>query len=339
MAQGDYYEVLGVGRGASAEDIRGAYRRLARKYHPDLNPGNKQAEQRFKEINEAYEVLADPETRKGYDQFGPDFARVRAGAGAGPGAGGGPGGFRYTWSGQGSPFEDVVFEAFGGGGGGGDDGAGLFEELHSRLGGQAGRPGHAGRARRTARPGQDMEARLTLTFEQAVHGAATSITLERPAAGGASRPEHLQVRVPPGVRDGQRLRLRGRGAPGPGGGPPGDLYLAIRVQPHPYFRREGQDIYIDVPIAVAEAALGAAVDVPTIHGRTRVRIPPGAASGTHLRLRGQGIANARGGPRGDQYCVIKIVPPRTLDERQKRLFEELRTLDKENPRAGVEWNR
>jgi len=337
MAKRDYYEVLGANRGASEEEVRSSYRRLARKYHPDLNPGNKQAEAHFKEINEAYEVLSDPEKRKGYDQFGPDFAHFRAGAGAGagPGPGAGPGGFRYTWSGEGSPFDDAAFEAFGGGGGGGG-GASVFEELFSRLGG---RPGRGPRAAGAGLRGQDAEAPIALTFEQAVHGVSTSLTVERPAGDGSARPERLEVRIPPGVRDGQRLRLRGRGSPGMGGGPAGDLYLAIQVGPHPYFRREGQDIYIDVPINVSEAALGATIDVPTIHGRTAVRIPPGAASGTKLRLRGQGAGDAQGVGRGDQYCVIKIVPPRKLSDEQRRAFEQLKGLESENPRADVQWNR
>jgi DnaJ-class molecular chaperone len=337
MAKRDYYEVLGVGRGASEEEIRSAYRRLARKYHPDLNPGNKQAEAHFKEINSAYEVLSDPEKRKAYDQFGPDFAHFRAGAGAGagagpgPGFGAGPGGARYTWAGEGSPFDDAAFEAFGGGGGG--EGASIFEELFSRLGG---RPG---RGPRGAMRGQDAEAPIDITFEQAVKGVSTTLTVQRPAGDGSVRPERLEVRIPPGVRDGQRLRLRGRGSPGVGGGPAGDLYLAIQVQPHPYFRREGQDIYIDVPISVSEAALGTTVEVPTIHGRTAVRIPPGAASGTKLRLKGQGAGDAQGLGRGDQYCLLKIVPPRKLSDQQRQAFEQIKGLESENPRADVPWNR
>jgi len=333
MAKRDYYEVLGVNRGASDEEIRSAYRRLARKYHPDLNPGNKQAEAHFKEINGAYEVLSDPEKRKAYDQFGPDFAHFRAGAGA-AGAGPGPGGFRYTWTGEGSPFDDAAFEAFGGGGG---EGASIFEELFSRMGGRAGRGARG--AGRAGMRGQDAEAPIDLAFDQAVKGVSTTLTVQRPAADGAMRPERLEVRIPPGVRDGQRLRLRGKGSPGVGGGPAGDLYLVIRAEPHPYFRREGQDIYIDVPISVSEAALGTTVDVPTIHGRTAVRIPPGTASGTKLRLRGQGVSDAQGIGRGDQYCVIKIVPPRKLSDEQRKVFEHLRDAEAENPRADVPWNR
>jgi len=335
MANRDYYDVLGVPRGAGDEEIRKAYRQLARKYHPDLNPGDPQAEQKFKELGEAYEVLADPEKRKLYDRFGAEGVRAGAQAGAGPS------GVRYTWAGEGSPFEDMAFEAFGGSGGGA---ANVFEEIFSRLGGV--------RGRRTARPGmrgQDAEAAISLTFEQAVHGVQTTLTVNRPMPdgpgstgpprpGGREQPEKLNVRVPPGVRDGQRLRLRERGGPGVGVGPPGDLYLEIRIQSHPYFRREGRDVYLDVPITVSEAALGATVDVPTVHGRTAVRIPPGTVGGMRLRLKGQGVPDARGGARGDQYCIIRIVPPKQVDERSKRLFEELRGLET-NPRAALEWNR
>jgi len=335
MAKRDYYEVLGVERGASDDDIRSAYRRLARKYHPDLNPGDRAAEQKFKELSEAYETLADPKKRKAYDEFG--FAGVQMGAEAGAGAAGagarpGPGGFRYTWSGRGSPFEDAAFEAFGGAG---PEGASFFDELFSHLGGT--RAGRA-RGRRPAAAGQDAESAITLTFDQAVRGVHSSLTLERRAADGSVRAERLAVRIPPGVRDSQRLRLRGQGGPGFGGGPPGDLYLVIRVQEHPYFRREGQDVSIDLPITVAEAALGAAVDVPTVHGRTTVHVPPGTASGARLRLRGQGIPGPGGKGRGDQYCVIRIVPPRQMNERERQLFEELRNLQKEIPRTGAPWN-
>jgi len=336
MAKRDYYEVLGLKQGASDDEIRSAYRRLARKYHPDLNPGDRAAEQKFKELSEAYEVLADPKKRQAYDQFG--FAGVQMGAEAGagaPGASAGPGGQRYTWSSQGSPFEDAVFEAFGGAG---PEGASFFEDLMSHLGGTRAGRGRGGARGRRAAAGQDIQSEIAVSFEQAVHGVQTSLTLERPAADGSRRQERLTVRIPPGVRDGQRLRLRGQGGPGFGGGPPGDLYLVIRVEEHPYFRREGQDVYIDLPITVTEAALGTTVDVPTVHGRTAVHVPPGTASGMKLRLKGQGVPGATGKTRGDQYCVIRIVPPKRLDDRERKLFEELRSLQSENPRTGAPWN-
>lgn len=341
MAKRDYYDVLGVGRDASEDDIRKAYRRLARKHHPDLNPGDAEAEKKFKELGEAYEVLKDPEKRKAYDRFGHEWAHMGTAAGAGAGQpGGGPSGFRYTWSGEGAPFEDVAFEAFGGSGAAGAES--IFEELFSRLGGARGARARGARARRTRRApvrGQDLESELTLSFEQAAQGVETRIAVQRPAGDGSVRPEQIEVRVPPGVRDGQRLRLRGKGAPGPAGGEAGDLYLRIRVRPHPYFRREGSDVYIDVPVSVSEAALGATVEVPTPHGRTDVRIPPGTAGGTRLRLKGQGIPDAKTGSRGDQYCTIRIVPPRDLDEGRRALFEKLRSLERRDPRADAPWKR
>jgi DnaJ-class molecular chaperone len=332
MAKRDYYEILGVSRKATVDEIRSAYRRLARKYHPDLNPGNSQAEQNFKEIGEAHEVLADPEKRKVYDQFGAEGLRAGAAAGAGGGPGGGPSGQRYAWSGQGSPFEDVSFEAFGGGRPG--EAGSLFEELFEQLGGARARRGRG----RPARRGQDIETELELDFLQAAHGVRTTLTLQRPTDDGSIKPQHLEVRIPPGVADGQRVRLAGQGGEGIGG-PAGDLYLVIRVRPHPYFRREGRDVYIDLPLSVSEAALGASVEVPTLHGRSTVRVPPGTASGTRLRLRGQGIPAPQEQAKGDQYCVIKIVPPKQPSEPQKKVFEELRSLETDSPRAGADWNR
>lgn len=342
MAKRDYYDILGVDRKASEEEVRTAYRRLARKYHPDLNPGDADSERQFKQLGEAYDVLKDPDKRRAYDQFGHAGVKMGAGAAGGPEAGGGtrPGGFRHTWSGEGMPFEDVAFEAFAGAGGQAAEGGGIFEELFSRLGGTFGGERAARGARAGRRPplkGQDLESEITLTFDQAVRGVRTSMVVQRPVGDGQTRPEQLEVKIPPGVQDGQRLRLRGKGAPGPGGGPPGDLFLRIHVQPHPWFRRDGRDVTIEVPITVTEATLGAAVDVPTAQGRTTVRVPPGTAGGRKLRLKGQGIPAPDGGEPGDQYCVIRIVPPKELGPRQKELFEALRETEQENPRAKLPW--
>jgi len=336
MAKRDYYDVLGIERGAADDKIKSAYRRLARKYHPDLNPGDPEAERRFKELGEAYEVLSDPQKRQVYDQFG------REGVRAGVAAGAGPSGFRYTWTGEGSPFEDVAFEAFAGSAG---EGASFIEELFGWLGGFR-RGGTAGRTaarstragfERAARRGQDVRSELALTLEQAIRGVRTSLALERPQPDGSARTERIEVTVPPGVRDGQRLRLRGRGAPSPAGGPAGDLYLTIHVRPHPHFRREGKDIYMDVPITVSEAALGATVEVPTVHGaRTSVRVPPGTRGGQRLRLKGQGVRGPGAAEPGDQYCIIRIVTPRDLDDPTRALFEQLRGREP-NPRTGAPW--
>ena len=321
MAQRDYYEILGVKRGTGDDDIRSAYRRLARKYHPDLNPGDADAERRFKELGEAYEVLSNPEKRKRYDQFG------HAGVHAGPGPG--PGGFRYTWTGEGSPFEGVDFEAFGAGR---PDLGSIFEGLFGRMGRRPGR-----RAPRPAARGRDLETELAIPLADVARGAQARLNLQVPTDGGAARPQTLTLKVPPGVRDGQRLRLRGKGAPGPAGAPPGDLYVRVRHAPHPLFRSSGTDVTIDLPITVAEAALGATVDVPTLHGKTAVRIPPGTAGGKRLRLKGQGLPDAHGGPKGDQYCLVHIVPPTGLDDDAKRLFEEIRRREKGSPRSGPGW--
>jgi len=338
MAKRDYYEVLGVTRDADQAAVKKAYRRLARQSHPDLNPNDPDAETKFKEIGEAYEILSDATKRKAYDQFG--HAGVRMGAEA-PGAGprpGGPGGQRYTytWSSEGaSPFEDVAFEAFAGSGG---QGASFIEELLGRLGGRHGR-----QRPRTRRPGgaavkgQNVQSEICLPFEQALRGVRTMLSFKRPMPDGATRTQRIEVNIPAGVRNGQRLRLRGRGAPGRGGGPAGDLYLTIRVQPHPYFRRDGRDVTIDLPITVSEAALGATVDVPTVHGtRTAVRIPPGTRGGQRLRLKGQGVRMPGSDESGDQYCVVSLVPPTSLDPSQKDLFEQLKQHE-ENPRTGPPW--
>ncbi|MFO8015457.1 MAG: DnaJ C-terminal domain-containing protein [Phycisphaerae bacterium] len=349
MAKRDYYTVLGVPRDADQDAVKKAYRRLARQYHPDLNPNDPEAERKFKEIGEAYEVLSDKKKRQAYDQFGHEGVRMGAEA-AGAGAAGGPGGQRYTytWSGEGggSPFEDIAFEAFAGSGG---QGASFIEELFSRLGGRGrtGRtrtargPGAAGGPRtgfgRAAAKGQDVASEITIPFEQAVRGVRTTLALQRPQPDGSTRTERIEVRIPPGVRDGQRLRLRGQGGPGPAGGQAGDLYLTVRVRPHPTFRRQGRDIYVDLPITVSEAALGATVEVPTVHGtRTSVRIPPGTPGGKRLRLKGQGIRGPGDADAGDQYCVLRIVPPAGLDPRQKELFRELQQHE-ETPRRGGPW--
>ncbi len=322
MAGRDYYEVLGVRRDASQEEIQRAYRKLARTYHPDVNkdPG---AEDRFKEISEAYQVLSDPDTRRRYDAFGPDFrqvpegvdprtwARARAGAGARTGAGrAGP------WGGEDIPF-DVGY-----GRGGFDTG---FEgiDIEDLLGGIFG-----GRVRRPRRPvpGPDQEAELVLTVEDAYHGGQRSITL--PGPGG---PRTLDVTIPRGVTNGQRIRLSGQGGQGRGGGPPGDLYLVVRIADHPRYRVEGRDLHVRLPLTPWEAALGASVTVATPGGQARVRVPPGTPSGRRLRLRGRGLPNPRGAP-GDLYAEARIIVPPTMSDDERRLFERLAETSSFNPR-------
>jgi len=317
MAKRDYYEVLGVKRSAGEAEIKSAYRKAARRYHPDVNK-DPDATARFREATEAYEALSDPQKRKLYDQFG--HAGVQGSAAGGPG---GPGGSRvYTWTGDagGVNFEEVF------GGAGGFVGMSLDDILQA-LGGMGGR-----RSRRAARSrvGADLEYHLTMDFLQAARGTTASVRIQR-----AKGTETIDVKIPPGVREGSKVRVRGKGQEGPGG--PGDLYIITHVHPHPYFRTEGDDVYVDVPISITEAALGAKVDVPTIDGMTTVTIPPGSSSMRRLRLRGQGIPAANGRSRGDQYVVVRIVVPPSLSEKGSRLLKELAEAERFDPRADAPW--
>jgi curved DNA-binding protein len=322
----DFYEVLGVSRDADQDDVQQAYRRLARQNHPDVNrdPG---AEERFKEINEAYSALSDPELRKRYDRFGEDFRRVpedweqRVGAGVG-GFGGRAGrGPRTTWSTEGT---DV-----GGGFGGGGFGGGGFEgiDIEDLLGGMFGGRGRGPRAARTA--GADQEAELPLTVEEAYRGGRKEITLN-----GPDGPRNYTVTIPPGVNDGRRIRLAGEGGRGLGDGPAGDLYLVVRLLPHPLFRVHGRNIHVDLKLAPWEAALGASVPVATPGGETKVTVPPGSSSGRRLRLRGQGMPDPAGHP-GDLFAEIKIMVPPRLSERERELFSELATSSTFDPRRAT----
>jgi curved DNA-binding protein len=304
----DYYETLGVPRTASEDEIRKAYRRLARENHPDVNkdPG---AEDRFKEIGEAYEVLRDADKRRRYDQLGSNWR-------AGQDVSGSPG------------FQDVRVD-FGNGDFGGGDVSDLFESLFgqrrgSRAGGGFGGFGGGGfGGGGFSTRGMDVEAVLELSLEEAARGGRRSLSLDG---------RDLEVEIPPGVRDGQRLRLAGEGEPGPGGGPPGDLLLRIRLRPHRRFRVDGQDLYTDVPVAPWEAALGAEVDVPTLNGRARTKVPAGSSSGRKLRLRGEGMPGP-GGP-GDLYASVKIVVPKKLSRQERKLFQQLAETSKFDPRKG-----
>jgi curved DNA-binding protein len=310
---GDYYEVLGVSRTASAEELQRAYRKLARQYHPDVNrdPG---AEERFKEISEAYGVLSDPDTRRRYDRFGPDFRQIPEGyedyVGAAPGGerrspGGSPFGGGRVW------VDSDTGERFGAGG---IDFEGLFGDLF-------GSRGAAG-----PMPGADQLAELELSVEEAYRGGLRRITLS-----GAGQPTSFEVTIPPGVTDGQRIRLAGQGGQGVGEGPAGDLYLVARIAPHPRYRVSGRDISVDLPLAPWEAALGATVPVLTPDGEAKVRVPAGSSSGRRLRLRGEGMPNPRGTP-GDLYAEVKITVPRTLTPRERELFEALSRESASDPR-------
>jgi curved DNA-binding protein len=297
----DYYETLGVPRGASADEIRRAYRKLAREYHPDVNkdPG---AEDRFKEIAEAYEVLRDPEKRERYDRLGENW---RAGDDVSQAAG--FGGFRPGGAG----FDNIGVQ-FGDGAGFGDF-SDFFEGIFGR--------GFAG-----ARRGVDVEAELELSLEEAARGGHRWITL----GDGQS----YEVTIPPGVRDGQRIRLAGEGRRGTGGGPVGDLLLRVRLRPHPRFRLEGDDLYTELPVSAWEAALGATVELRTLDGgRAQVKVPGGSSCGRRLRLRGEGMTRNAGG-RGDLYAEVRIVVPKKPSKAERKAFEQLRNASSFDPRAG-----
>jgi curved DNA-binding protein len=327
MAQRDYYEVLGVPRTASQEEIKAAYRRLARKYHPDVNKA-KDATEKFKEATAAYEVLSDGQKRKLYDQFGhagPEgFGRGWPG-GAGQGRPTGrPGGRTYAYTygpGQeGMDFEDIFSSS---------PFSGMsLEELLASLGGYTRRSG--GR-RGTVSPGaaaqaEAPQAEVTLDFLQAVRGTTTTLELRLPDG----RKEQIEVRIPPGVREGSKIRVRGKEGLG-------DLYILTHIREHPYFRREANDIYVELPVSVAEAGLGTEATVPTIDGKATLKVPPCTSCGTKLRLRGKGSPDPRSGQRGDQYVVIKIVLPKALSKRGQELLAELAKSDPYEPRTNVGW--
>ena len=314
----DFYQILGVSRSASQDDIKRAYRKLAKKYHPDRNPGDPSAEHKFKEVQEAYATLSRPDRRADYDQFG------EAGVG--------------RWST--SPQGQRVYQWGGGSSIDMDD----LEDLMSAFGGMSGRRASVfddllGRRRmRTPPPspkrGADLEKQVTLTFDQAVQGCTIAVRLK---TGRDASTQTLEVKVPPGVEHGKKIRLAGKGQPGQNGGPPGDMLLTTSIEPHPFFARQGADVYLDVPITVAEAALGARIDVPAIDGQATVTIPPGTSAGTKLRLRGRGIVKTGTAERGDQYIVVRIVVPEALSEEQKASFNRLRELDRSDPRADCNW--
>jgi curved DNA-binding protein len=298
----DYYEVLGVPRGASEEDIRKAYRKLARKYHPDVSKED-DAEDKFKEVSEAYEVLRDPEKRERYDKFGANWKAGQDVSGASGfegfdprDFGGGTGGVRFDF-GEGADFSDFFEGMFG-----------------SRQGGRTRRGGFNGFSTR----GSDHEAEIELTLEEAARGGQKHIAF--------SDGREYDVNIPPGVRDGQRIRLAGEGSQGAGGGPAGDLMLRVRVKRDPRFRVDGRNLHLDLPVAPWEAALGATVEVPTLTGSAKVKVPPGSSSGRKLRLRGEGM------PGGDLFAHVKIMVPKKLSDEERELFERLAEVSDFNPR-------
>lgn len=320
----DFYKVLGVARSASAAEIQKAYRALARKHHPDLSPDDKTAKERFQKIQRAYEVLSDTKKREMYDRFGSQFEQMGANPQAWSSAGGG---------GQVPPeFTQFDFsQLFGGGVEGG--GAG-FEDLFRHFGGgPAGGPqGTRRRGRRSSSKGADASAEIEIPFQTAAMGGMQEFSLRR--SGGTA--ETIRVKIPAGIESGKTIRLRGQGEPGAGGAPAGDLLVTIRIATHPYYSRKGLDLEVKLPITLAEAALGAKVDVPTPHGVVTVTIPPGASSGRRIRLRGQGIHKAEG-PQGDLYAELQIALPKHLDAESQELIRQLQSRLNDNPRAELRW--
>ncbi len=332
----DYYQTLGVTRDASEDEIKKAYRKLARQYHPDVNPRNKSAEEKFKEISEAYEALSDPEKRERYNQLG---ANWKVGADFTPPPGWGAGWENVTVD-YGDP--DAIF--------GNGEARGGFSDFFKTLFGAARRA----RADSVAMRGHDIEAEIELDLEDAHRGARRAIAVQSPfpcpacrgtgvrknrlcpacdGAGVVARPKTLEVNIPAGVREGSVIRLTGQGEPGSGDAPAGDLLLRVRLSAHPLFKvMNNGDVYIDLPVAPWETALGARVNLPTLDGPVEMAIPAGAQGGQRLRLRGQGINRSHGG-RGDQYVRLKIVTPPSLTARERELFERLAAESRFNPRA------
>lgn len=329
MAGKDYYNILGVSRTAADKEIKAAYRRLARQYHPDVNPGNKDAEEKFKEINEAYEVLSDPEKRKKYDQYGDNWQYADQMAEAAKRYGG-------TWSFTRQPGAEQAFR---------------FEEedLESIFGDILG--GHMGGfGRRTPRPrrGRDLEYQAEVTLEEAFSGTTRSISLKTEipcsacqgtgriqglpcslcrGAGSVTDVKRLEVKIPAGVDNGSRIRIAGKGEPGSAGGPAGDLYLVISVRPHPVFERKGNDLYLDLPVPLTTAVLGGEVQVPTLKGtKLALKIPPETQNERVFRLAGQGMPQLSSNIRGDLLVRVKVNLPTSLSEEEKSLFARLREL-------------
>jgi curved DNA-binding protein len=300
----DPYETLGVARDADVDAIRKAYRKLARKHHPDLNPGDKAAEERFKEISQAWEVLEDPERRRNYDEFGAISLEA---------------GFDAEKARQ---AREAFGSRFGTGGRPGPEGFGEefeFGDLDDLLGRfTGGRAGARAGGRGLRMRGADIEATLDLDFLDAVRGGEHRLTL-----GG----DTINVRIPPGVDTGGRLRIPGKGGPGIGGGPAGDLHVELRVRPHRLFTREGRNLTFDLPVTVSEAVRGAKVEVPTLDGRATLTIPPGTDSGTRLRLRGKGVPDPRGGAPGDLFARVQIRVPKTLDEAAEKGLDALERVE------------
>ncbi|ALF52720.1 molecular chaperone DnaJ [Nostoc piscinale CENA21] len=323
----DYYSVLGVSKTASPEEIKQAFRKLARKYHPDVNPGNKQAEANFKEVNEAYEVLSDPDKRQKYDQFGQYWKQVGQGF-PGGGAGVDMGGFDFSQYGSFDEFINELLGRFGGAPGSRATGGRQsysYRTSTGRPGGGFGGFNDFGFQDAGAGTAQDTEATITLTFLEAFAGVQKRFNLGS---------ETLDVRIPAGAKPGSRLRVRGKGQFNPMTQQRGDLYLKVELQPHSFFQIEGDNLVCEVPITPDEATLGASIDVPTPDGNVNVKLPAGVRSGQSLRLRGKGWPLPKGG-RGDQLVKVAIAPPKDLSPQEREYYEKIRAIRTYNPRSHL----
>ena len=320
----DYYKVLGVNKSASQDEIKRAFRKLARKYHPDANPNDSRAEEKFKEVGEAYEVLKNPQKRSRYDQLGANWKQY-ANAGAGwPGGGGKT--YTYNFGGSGFNFEDLgggfsdFFEMFFGRGSGDK-----FSGPGSNFGSQFGRG-----TRTNMQKGRDMHSEVSITLREAYSGTQRSLKLQK-----GVRTRTVNVKIPKGIKDGGKIRLAGEGAKSPAGGPGGDLYMVINTIPHNFFTRKGDDLYCEVPVTIKEAFYGAKIDVPTFSGKIMVKVPPKTQGGRTLRLKGKGMPKLRSSGFGNLYAKIKLILPGKLNSEQKKHFEEFARSYNENPRENI----
>ena len=319
MAQRDYYDTLGVSKAASAEEIKKAHRKLARKFHPDVNKADPKAAEKFGAVQEAYDTLSDPKKRARYDEFGhagvsgnaaaqDAYEQFRRAQSRGRGRGGAAGGARVE-----EEFDPADF------------GSGQFQDIFEQLFGQKGPFGRTGGTRqRPPQPAGDVEYPVTLDFYQAARGTTLPLRLNR---GGEM--ETIDVKIPGGVKEGSRVRVRGKGEAG------GDLFIVVSLRPHPHFRRDGLNVLMDLPLAYDEAMLGARVEVPTLDEKVTLTVPPGTSSGTKLRVRDKGAW--RGEEKGDQLCVVKVVVPKQLDEEGRDLVSKLAERAKVEPRSGLGW--
>lgn len=324
----DYYAILGVSKSASADEIKRAYRKLARKYHPDMNPGDKQAEAKFKEVNEAYEVLSDPDKRRKYDQFGQYWKQAdQARSSPFNNSGADFEGFEF---GQYGSFEEFINELLGRMGGDPFGGASSRSYRTSPSGGPSGYRSTTGFDTSGGTAGLDAEATITLSMSEAFHGVQKRLSIGN---------EVIDVRIPPGAKPGSRVRVRGKGKFSPYyTSQRGDLYLTVAISPHPFFQFDGDNLVCEVPIAPDEAVLGAQVEVPTPDGSVTVNIPAGVRSGQSLRLRGKGWSNPKGN-RGDQMVRVVIVPPKDLSPMERECYEKLRDNRSFDPRSSLKGMR